>query len=186
MKMILIGDSIRMGYQPLVTAKLKGRADVVGPVQNGGDSHNVLTHMESWVLSHEADVVHMNCGLHDLKFENGRYQVPLDEYVRNVEEIVRLVQERFGGRFIWATTTPVLDERHQKVKPFERHETDVQRYNEAALAVMRAHKVTVNDLHAVIENGGPAECLGPDGVHMTERGNALLSEAVAAAILAPR
>jgi len=184
MRIILIGDSIRVGYQPLVAAKLQGRAEICGPQDNGGDSRNVLAHLDDWVLRLQADVLHLNCGLHDLKFENGHHQVPLEEYERNVRAIVARIVREFPGRFIWATTTPVVDEWHQKVKPFERHEDDVLRYNEAALAVVRAHKLPVNDLHRVIEQAGREKCLGPDGVHFNERGYALLAEAVAAAVAA--
>jgi len=185
-KVILVGDSIRMGYQPLVIEKLARHAEVLAPEKNGGDSRNVLANLDEWVLDLAADVLHLNCGLHDLKLEGGAYQVPLEDYLHNVHEIADRVGERFGGRFIWATTTPVLDEWHQKVKPFERHEEDVRRYNEAALSIMQTHKVEISDLHRVIEQAGPQNCLREDGVHMNERANELLSDAVASAILAPR
>jgi len=56
----LIGDSIRMAYEPLVVEKLSGRAEVWGPVECCGTSRYVLEHLEDWVLSRPADVVHMN------------------------------------------------------------------------------------------------------------------------------
>ena len=179
----LIGDSIRMGYQPLVVRALSGRVDVWSDEQNGGDSRNVLANLEQWALARPADVLHVNCGLHDLKLLPEGYQVPLEEYVKNIHAIMDKLAEKFRGRVIWATTTPVIDERHQKVKPFERHEEDVRRYNEAALSVMQSHKVAVNDLHEVIVKAGPAVLLGEDGVHFNERGKEVLAEAVAAAIL---
>ena len=74
MKVILIGDSIRMGYQALVAEQLDGQGEVWGPQQNGGDSRNVLAHLEEWVLDQDAALLHMNCGLHDLKFTDGAYQ----------------------------------------------------------------------------------------------------------------
>ena len=65
-KLILIGDSIRMGYQAAVIRELIGLADVWAPEQNGGNSANILKHLDEWVLRQSPDIVHINCGLHDL------------------------------------------------------------------------------------------------------------------------
>src|SRR5690242_14324262 len=76
-KVVLIGDSIRLGYAPLVAKRLAGQAVVVSPAANGGDSANVLKHLDEWVLREKPDVIHLNCGLHDLKQakRDRRYQV---------------------------------------------------------------------------------------------------------------
>ena len=180
---ILVGDSIRKGYQPFVTSRLDGRAQIRGPEQNGGDSNNVKEHIDSWILQMQADVLHLNCGLHDLRLREEGYQVPKEDYVRNLHEIIGRLRSKWDGTIIWATTTPVIDERHQKVKGFDRHERDVLRYNESALAVMREHEVPVNDLHEVVERTGAAHVLGQDGVHFTEEGYRLLAKAVASSIV---
>lgn len=181
---ILIGDSIRIGYQPHVKARLEGRAEVIAPDTNGGDSRKVLENLDPWVLQPEADLVHLNCGLHDLRLTEDGYQVPLEQYVHNLHEIVDRILAESGKELIWATTTPVIDERHQRVKQFERHEKDVRRYNEGALAVMSSHGVPINDLHEVARQDGVAHLLRPDGVHFTEEGYRILARAVASNILA--
>src|SRR5262245_50346095 len=66
-KVVLIGDSIRIGYAPRVVERLAGKAAVVSLPDNGGDSGNVLAHLDDWVIREQPDVVHLNCGLHDLK-----------------------------------------------------------------------------------------------------------------------
>ena len=66
---VLIGDSIRMGYQEKVREQLADWAYVWVPEENGGTSENILAHLDKWVLSRRADVVHINCGLHDIKKE---------------------------------------------------------------------------------------------------------------------
>jgi isoamyl acetate esterase len=68
---ILIGDSIRLGYQDVVRQKLAGTAEVWGPAENGGGSRNVLRHLDSWALEKTPAVAHLNCGLHDVKQEFG-------------------------------------------------------------------------------------------------------------------
>ena len=66
-KVVLVGDSIRLGYAPLVAKRLEGKARVVSAEANGGDSANVLAHLDEWVIREKPAVVHLNCGLHDLK-----------------------------------------------------------------------------------------------------------------------
>jgi lysophospholipase L1-like esterase len=76
----------------------------------------------------------------------------------------------------------VIYERHHTVKGFDRDDRDVRRYNASADTVMRQAGVECLDLYAVIQQGGVEDCLGADGVHMTDKGNRVLAEAVAAAI----
>src|SRR5262245_20817742 len=59
-RVVLIGDSIRLGYAPRVAARLSGKAVVVSPTENGGDSASVLAHLDEWVLREKPDVVHLN------------------------------------------------------------------------------------------------------------------------------
>src|SRR5262245_52010380 len=81
-KVVFVGDSIRLGYVPLVARPLEGRAVVVSPEPNGGDSANVLRNLDEWVIRQKPDLVHLNCGLHDLKRskKSGTHQVELEEY----------------------------------------------------------------------------------------------------------
>ena len=183
MDVTLIGDSIRMGYQPLVARALAGRAAVWGPDENGRTSSNVLQHLDEWVTHRDVDVVHLNCGLHDLAIqEDGQNQVPLEQYQSNLQDIFHTITHECAGRFVWATTTPVIDEWHLAVKAFVRRQKDVMRYNEAALRLCIRYDVDVDDLHEVIVRADPARCLCKDGVHMNDYGNRLLCDAVAAAV----
>ncbi|MFP4027713.1 MAG: SGNH/GDSL hydrolase family protein [Candidatus Brocadiia bacterium] len=182
-KAVLVGDSIRMAYQPLVASELEGQINILGPEENGGDSRRVLNNIREWVVKKDPDVAHVNCGLHDLRIVDNDYQVPLEEYVHNVHGIIDILTEDFAGIFIWATTTPVIDQRHQRVKSFERHQQDVIRYNQAALKVVESHGVRVNDLYNVVQASGRSPLLSEDGVHMNDRGNTILAEAVSQAVL---
>ena len=76
-RVILIGDSIRMHYEPIVKRELDGLAEIWGPEANGRTSENVLKHLDEWAGSVASAVVHVNCGLHDLAkaFETGEPRV---------------------------------------------------------------------------------------------------------------
>ena len=185
-RVILIGDSIRMGYQAFVGKELEGTAHAWGPKENGGTSANVLAHLDEWVLSREAELVHLNCGLHDLKreFRAKEAAVPLAQYCANVEEIFSRLREGTQARLVWATTTPVNERRHHENKAFDRFEADVEAYNAAALDVAAGYGVRVNDLFRVVTDAGRDGLLLPDGVHFTHHGYALLGGAVAQAVRA--
>lgn len=181
---VLIGDSIRMGYAPVVAEKLKGVAEVVTAKENGGDSRNVLKNLDAWAVAPKPAVIHFNAGLHDLKADKmtGTHQVELDAYRANLEKIVKRLEAETSARLIFATTTPVIDDRHKAAKPFSREEADVEAYNRAALAIMKkSPQVEVDDLHALAKGLGPGS-MTADGVHFTKEGSVALGEQVASAI----
>jgi len=183
---ILIGDSIRMGYQAVVTRELEGVAEVWGPEQNGGNSANILAHLEEWMLSKEASVVHINCGLHDLRkeFDTGEPAIGLEAYEANVREILGRLKKAFAGKIVWVTTTPVNEEWHHANKGFDRFEADVDAYNKIASGIAGELGIPIDDLFSVIAEVGKDGLLREDGVHFTEEGSELLGKAVAGCIKA--
>jgi lysophospholipase L1-like esterase len=180
-RVILVGDSIRMGYQELVRAQLEGWADVWGPEQNGGTSENVLAHLDEWAITRRPDVLHINCGLHDLRKEFGQdaAAVPLPAYTDNLRTIMTRVKTETDAIVIWALTTPVNQEWHRKTKGFDRFEADVAAYNAAAADIAQELDIVVNDLVATVTSAGRDDLLLPDGVHFKPQGYAFLGKAVA-------
>ena len=169
-----------MGYQDHVVSQLAGRAEIWAPEENGGDSRNVLAHLNQWVLARQPDLVHVNCGLHDLKRAFGAESaVPLAEYEGNVRQILQRLQRELNGAVVWATTTPVDENLHHQNKGFDRLEADVEAYNAAAGAVAVDLGVPIDDLFAVVEREGKARLLTQDGVHFTAKGSQLLGRVVA-------
>jgi lysophospholipase L1-like esterase len=181
---VLIGDSIRLGYQDVVAQELAGEAHVWAPEENGRTSANVLAHLDDWVIQRDPAIVHLNCGLHDLRTEreSGDKAVALPQYVESIDRIFGRIQRETNATLIWAATTPVHEEWHQRAKPFDRYEADVAAYNQAASEVAERVAVPVNDLFEVVMRAGRDRLLSPDGVHFTKEGSAVLGKAVAAAI----
>jgi len=181
-KVVLVGDSIRLGYAPVVTRLLSGKATVISVEANGGDSGNVLRNLEEWVIREKPDIVHLNAGLHDLKVsrQTRQYQVPIDQYEANLRSMAQIIREGTSARLIFASTTPILDERHSlRGAEFDRFERDVRRYNEVAFRVMEDLGVPVDDLHWIVEKEVTGALLGKDGTHYTPEGYELLGQAVA-------
>ena len=151
LRVVLVGDSIRMGYAPFVAKLLDGKAIVVSPKPNGQDSGNVLRNLEEWVLKEKPDVVHINAGLHDLKLKDRatrcRWSIE-----KNLKTILERIQKETKAKIIFATTTPILDNLHaQRNAGFDRLEADVQKYNIAAMSIMKQAGVPINDLHRLVE-----------------------------------
>ncbi len=185
-RVVLLGDSIRLGYAPLVAKKLEGKAIVVSPKPNGGDSSNTLKGLAEWAIKEKPAVIHFNCGLHDLKrSRDGKtFQVEMSDFEKNLKEIVAQLRKNTSASLVFATTTPIHDQRHANRKgTFDRFEADVRRYNATAIKVMLDAGVVVHDLHWVVEQGGVEKMLGNDGTHYTPAGNERLAEAVADCVL---
>jgi len=182
---ILIGDSICMGYRPRVEQRLLGKVSILGIEGNGGDSGRLLENLDEWIINCDAALIHFNCGLHDLKFERDSkaYQQPIEVYEANLRKIVERLRSESKARLIWATTTPVIDERHNAVKGFDRYLRDVKAYNRIATAIMTEAGISMDDLCSAIQNDSVEACLGGDGVHMTERGNGILADTVSRSVL---
>ena len=162
-KVILIGDSIRMGYQQTVREELAGVAEVSWPEMNGFDSRNVLAKIDEWAVASPSDLVHINCGLHDLKRDRtrGAFQVPLEDYSGNVEQVLRDFLDQARATVLWATTTPVNERWHRARKPLDRLEADVQAYNAAALEICGRLGVQVDDLYTFVIRAGPIPSCRP-------------------------
>ena len=185
-QVLLIGDSIRQGYQPFAMQELIGVAAVLGPADNGGDSANVLKHLDEWVIPAPPNLVHVNAGLHDIKraYNSDERQVPIDRYRENVHTILTRILNETSAKVVWATMTPVNQKWHHEVKGFDRFEADVLAYNGAATEVARKLGVPVDDLFRIVTDAGRDALLTGDGVHLTEEGYRVLGKGVAACIRA--
>ena len=173
---ILIGDSIRMGYQPYLAEELAGQADVWGPQKNSSDSACVLENVEDWVVARDADIVHVNCGLHDIKrlTAAGPCQVPLDRYRENLQAIFSRIRDAGSATLIWATITPLNEEHHQANKPFCRYSRDAREYHAASLEICEQYGLLIDDLRGAACEAGADAILTDDGVHFTDEGYHLL------------
>jgi acyl-CoA thioesterase-1 len=183
-RVLLIGDSISMGYTLPTRALLKGVANVHRPATNCGPTIRGVQEIDKWLEGGKWDVIHFNFGLHDLKYmdeagkntspEKGHLQVPLPEYEKNLEILVTKM-ERTGARLIFATTTPVPEKEPQRKKDSD------QQYNAAAREVMKRHHVAIDDLDAFVrQSTAPIQL--PNNVHFTPAGYEALAGQVAASI----
>ncbi len=183
---MIIGDSISMGYTPHVKETLADKVRVERHEGNGGDSHNVLSHFDTkWLpaMKDTPDLIHINCGLHDLRLwtDRNEYQVPIEDYRRNIRQLAEALAAT-GAKIIWATTTPVLDDAPGMNQQCLRVNKNVDAYNAIALDTMTAAGFAIDDLNALVKELGPEKLITQDGVHFTDDGYAQLGAEVARVI----
>jgi acyl-CoA thioesterase-1 len=186
-RVLILGDSISIGYTPFVRESLRDVEVVVRPTLGGKDENCEGTakgakEVSRWLALEGGswDVIHFNFGLHDLKRvdaktgknsdnpEDPRQSEP-EAYEKNLREIVAALRKS-GAKLVFAATTPVPAGR---VKPC-RDPEDPPRYNAIARKVMEESGVAVNDLHAFAQPK-LREIQLPQNVHFTKEGSQLLA-----------
>ena len=177
-RVLLIGDSISIGYTLQVREKLRGKANVHRIPVNGGATEVGLENMESWLGKKKWDVIHFNFGLHDAKYTSATTQrASREQYAANLRALVKQMQAT-GAKLIFATTTPVP--REGVLSPTRRFDSILAR-NKIAIEVMEECGVSVNDLYAAVLS--VQEKVGrSNDVHFQPEGYEVLAKAVAASI----
>ncbi len=184
---LIVGDSISIGYTQPVMAELKDVANVKRVKANCGDTPRGLEKLETWLGDTKWDVIHFNWGLWDLCYRhsdskvqgnrdklNGSQAVPPKHYEKNLEGLVQRL-EKTGATLIWASTTVVPENEAGRVVG------DDVTYNKIAAKIMRKHGIAIDDLHALSATLVDQRT-APNNVHFTKDGYAKLGKQVADSI----
>ena len=186
---LLIGDSISIGYTVDVRKKLKGKADVFRIPTNGRYASYGLENLDEWLGTRTWDVIHFNWGLWDICYRhpksknqghrdkaNGTLTATPDQYRGSLEQIVARLKKT-EAKLIWCATTPV--------PKFEvgRKVGDEIKYNLMASELMKKQGVAINDLHSYALLGLPGIQKKKGDVHFTAQGYAYLAEQVSQEIV---
>lgn len=178
-KVLLLGDSIRMSYQPHVARLLEGKATVVGPSDNCQFTLYTLARLGYWIEDlGRPDIIHWNNGLHDVGHNPDRFpvQIPIDMYRANLEFILKQLKA-ITPHVIWASTTPAHPQRPLKNTEWSWRNEEIDTYNAVALKLMQADKVPINDLHALVWNN-VEQFLAEDQLHLSGEGQQACARAV--------
>jgi acyl-CoA thioesterase-1 len=197
-RVLILGDSISIGYTPYVQ-KMLPEMTVVRPT-NGDKPENCsgttfgVENIDRWLQLEGGkwDVIHFNWGLHDLKHvkpgdpkgaasdsPTDPPQATVDVYEKQLREIVGKLKAT-GAKLIFATTTPVPD---GKMAVY-RTNADAIKYNEAALRVMKENDIAVDDLYTFMKPKAAKLQLQPANVHYTPAGYEALAREVVASVKA--
>jgi lysophospholipase L1-like esterase len=184
-RVLLLGDSIRMSYQPHVAKLLDGKANVVGPADNCQYSLYTLSSLDRWIAElGKPDIVHWNNGIHDSGHNPARspVQIPIDMYQANLEFILdRLIA--LTPNAIWASITPVHPDRPFRDSEWSWRNEEIDQYNNVARELMASRSIPINDLHTLLWNN-LAEFLSEDQLHLSEAGQQACAKEVAESVSA--
>ena len=182
-RVLLIGDSISIGYTPYVRKLLQGKANVHRIPTNGGPTSKGVADLKTWLGDSKWDVIHFNFGLHDLvymgpdgkrgvdpKLPGAHHQVNLADYGKNLTEIATTLKAT-GAKLIWCNTTPVPEGTGFRVAD------ESVKFNEAAAAVMKKAGIPVSDLHSHAQ-ARLAQVQLPANVHFNAAGYEYLAKKV--------
>ncbi len=191
---LILGDSISIGYTPQLRQELQGKANVYRPISANGErpencdgTTKGIIAIDRWLEGHDWDVIHFNFGLHDLKHvrEAGGSKVSnsMDDprqadpetYRKNLREIVKRLKAT-DAKLIYATTTGYP----AGVSP-ARLPADAKIYNDIAIEIMDANDIEIDDLHALCQNRLD-ELQLPKNVHFNEQGQTVQAQQVAKVI----
>jgi len=181
-RVLLIGDSISIGYTLPTRKLLAGKVNVHRIPTNGGHTAKGLAGLDGWLGKGKWDVIHFNWGLHDLKhLKDGKLDLAGErlaapqQYEKNLRELVRRLKKT-KAKLIWCSTTPVPE------GAGGRRKGDEVAYNRLAAKVMKEQKVAVDDLYA-FALPRLKKIQRPRNVHFTPEGSQALAREVADHIL---
>lgn len=181
---LLMGDSISIGYTIDVRKQLHGKADVFRISENGKYSAFGLENLDKWLGKRKWDVIHFNWGLWDICYRNpeskaqgnrdkkaGTLTTTPEAYGKNLDAIVVRLK-RTDATLIWCATTPVPEFELGRILG------DEIKYNQIAAVIMEKHGVSTNDLHSHALKKLPEIGKGRGDVHFTQDGSHYLAEQV--------
>ena len=173
---LIIGDSISIGYTPFVEKAMAPGVAIAHNPGNGGSTLRGLDSIASWTDKRQWDVILFNFGLHDMVYkdkdnkydvEHGQVSVPLADYKKNLETIVARLRETTATLIFVNTTVVPENSAGRKVG-------DPERYNAVALEVMKKNGIEVVDLYTASLTIHPQNS-PPNNVHYTPEGYELLA-----------
>lgn len=195
-RVMLIGDSIRLGYQDEVKKELGSDYFVWGSDDNARFAKYTLNELgrmfeqfseqkdavydnallqPTTTLSKDItypDIIHWNNGLWDTSIvcpEDGSF-TPIPEYLEYMSKILRELR-KVTDRIIFATTTPV-----KPVNPNQKNDI-ITEYNKHIIEFMKKEGVVVNDLNALVSSDID-RFISLDNIHLSDDGKRVCAKQI--------
>lgn len=168
-RVLLVGDSITRAYYKDVEDHLKGKAYVARLATSAalGDPALIMQ-LRTFLSEAKFDVVHFNIGMHGWAYSE-------EDYRKHLPELLKVIRQGApGARLIWASTTPVREDR----EPGPRN-ARIEARNKIAQEYFTREHVPIDDLHMLMT---PHSGLHTDDVHFNKEGAALQARQVAGEI----
>lgn len=184
-KVLIIGDSISIGYTPFIKQYFSDSIVVSHNPGNAQHTGKGLANIKDWVGKEDFDIIQFNWGLWDLCYRDlnsknqgkrdkvgGTITYSIDDYTSNLDSIVSIIKKHTKAKLIFVTTTYVPEDEEG------RFQSDVVTYNNAAKKVMEKYGVKVNDIYDKSISIHKTYGKGASNVHYTKEGYEMLGKLV--------
>ncbi len=188
-KIAFLGDSITQagakkgGYCALVIEALNGKGLKVTPKYagiSGHKSNQMLARLDKDVLDHNPNWMTLSCGVNDVWHrKNG---VPLDEYKKNITQIVDKAQAK-GVKVIILTSTMIKEDAGNDLNK------KLADYNDFLRELAKEKKCVLADLNKLMQEtiktvpkNDKGNTVTSDGVHMNKLGNIMMAVGILKAV----
>lgn len=175
-RVLLIGDSISVGYRHIVEGMLGGEYHISSMATSKAVDNPWFMDEVRLLHKQECDyeIVHVNNGAHGGHLD-------ADAYEKYSDKLICALKEEFpSAKFVLALTTPVM--KKDDLAAFNPEgNARVKERNERALALAEKHGIRViDDLYSAALSEPSLH--GPDGLHFTEHGYEVLAKSVVESI----
>lgn len=173
-KVMLIGDSIRRGYQAYVSEELGDKYEVWGSEDNNRFAKYCLRNLPNMFKEcGKPDIIHWNNGLWDMAivYEEDGPLTPIDLYISDMSKILRELR-KVTDKIIFATTTPVKPEKEDQKNEI------ITEYNNRIVEFMKKENIVINDLNSLVSTD-PDKYICDDNMHLSEEGKKVCAKQVA-------
>jgi len=180
-KVVLLGDSIRLGYCNYSKQYLADTAEVFFPAENCCSTQFMIWKAKGWSQlcpAEEVAAVQFNAGQWDTAhwLYDEEPITSIGEYVKNLGILIRTYRKLYpNAKLIFATTTPMNPANPETENP--RTTEQIAEYNAAAVKLMNENGIAVNDLFAIADEWDGTKFI--DYCHLTPDGYDILGKATA-------
>ena len=159
-KILLLGDSIRLGYDGYAKEAFKGIAEIYAPKENCAFSQYMLRWVHEWKRREgypdDIDLVHWNASAWDvLRIMGDDTFTSLENYKENLQRLEKRLRVLFpNAKQVFATGTSVIEEGYEP--PYQRYNADIEKFNQIAIETLAPLGVHINDLYAITKAAPPS------------------------------
>ena len=173
---LVIGDSISLGYTPYLKEELKGNAVVKHIGENARSSTYGCENIGRWIKNDSIDIILFNWGLWDLVYRlpaegnfgeksknRGIQQTDSVTYSNNLEKIIASLRSN-NAELYFVTTTYIPNSEPGMFTE------DAEKYNSIAKRVMNENGIEIIDIYDISKDLHSKYGKGDNNIHYTKKG----------------
>lgn len=174
-RVLLVGDSICLGYFGKVQTLLQGKASMAYLATSKAiPDPAYLEEVQTLLDEYKFDVIHFNNGLHGMDYTEREYERHLPDLIKLFRKMQPQAKLIWANSTSWRESAPNLDQFHpNNVRVINR--------NRIADQIVSKDDIPIDDLYGLVADH--PDWKANDGVHFNDQGYAALANQVAEYVL---